>query len=702
MKFFLDWEGRLRDEIFPVTVPGNIQADYGKYKGFPDIHFGENVKVYEQFEDDIWYYQTQFEKPEGNVFFVSEGIDYECEISINGNHILSHEGAFSKIEIDITDYLLQTNTLEVKILPHPTAGLDRDAGRDQAAHSVKAAVCYGWDWHPRLLTSGIWQDTYLEVRDDDTVYEVTPSYTLNEDRSKATLHFDIKGGNDPVITLFDPDGKICYCGQQTDFEIENVQLWWCRGQGESALYRYTVGQITGYIGFKTVKLVMNEGAWQKPDKFPKSRSTPPITIELNGRRIFAKGSNWVRPELFPGQCTEETYKPLVEAAVDANMNIFRCWGGSEIFKESFYELCDRHGIMIWQEFPLACNCYPDDTHYLEILEQEARAIIKRVGTHACHVLWCGGNELFNNWSRMTDQSHALRLLNSVCFELDRNKPFLMTSPVMGMAHGPYAFEVNGKDVFELFSEKENTAYTEFGVPSLANPEYLKQIIPEDEYVFPVTEKGTWKTHHAFDVFGLFGVDTWTFPSKMKRYFGEITSFEDAYKYTNIMQCEGYRAIFEEARRQWPHCSMAVNWCFNEPWKVAAGHSLLSYPDVKKPCYFAVKDALRDTMPSARIRKFLWKEGEVFSAELWLLNDSCTAVCDSIKATVIADGAEYPLITWENIKCAPNSNVRGHVVQFILGNYTDDFIYLRLEAGCGQSLYKLKYQPKKKKIKMLNH
>ena len=118
--------------------------------------------------------------------------------------------------------------------------------------------------------------------------------------------------------------------------------------------------------------------------------------------------------------------------------------------------------------------------------------------------------------------------------------------------------------------------------------------------------------------------------------------------------------------------------------------------------FAVKDALRDTMPSARIKKFLWQEGEVFSAELWLLNDSPNAVCDSIKATVIADGVEYPLITWENAECAPNSNARGHVVQFILGNYEDEFIYLRLDAECGQSLYKLKYKSKTKKIKMLNH
>ena len=164
MKIYLNWQGRVRNETFPATVPGNIQKDFGEYKGFPDLHFGDNVKLYEQFEDDTWYYLTEFKKPSGRVYFVSHGIDYECKIYLNNEQIFEHEGAFSKIDIDITDKLCDNNTLMVEILPHPTAELDRSRGRDQARHSTKAAVCYGWDWHPRLLTSGIWDDTYLEVR----------------------------------------------------------------------------------------------------------------------------------------------------------------------------------------------------------------------------------------------------------------------------------------------------------------------------------------------------------------------------------------------------------------------------------------------------------------------------------------------------------------------------------------------------------
>ena len=96
-------------------------------------------------------------------------------------------------------------------------------------------------------------------------------------------------------------------------------------------------------------------------------------------------------------------------------------------KITLKSICDELGIMVWQEFPLACNNYVATPHYLQVLEQEATAIVKKIRRHPCHVLWCGGNELFNDWSGMTDQSLALRLLNKICYENDMEKPFIMTA-----------------------------------------------------------------------------------------------------------------------------------------------------------------------------------------------------------------------------------------------------------------------------------
>ena len=101
------------------------------------------------------------------------------------------------------------------------------------------------------------------------------------------------------------------------------------------------------------------------------------------------------------------------------MNCLRVWGGGPVNKDSFHSLCDEHGILVWQEFPLACNEYPDDPKYLEILDQESKSILLRLRQNPSTALWCGGNELFNSWSGMNDQSLALRLLNRNCYDLDK-------------------------------------------------------------------------------------------------------------------------------------------------------------------------------------------------------------------------------------------------------------------------------------------
>ena len=77
---------------------------------------------------------------------------------------------------------------------------------------------------------------------------------------------------------------------------------------------------------------------------------------------------------------------------------------------------------------------------------------------------------------MTDQSCALRLLNKLCYELDRDTPFIMTSPVCGVAHGPYVFKEmrSKKTVFEIFRSANNISYTEFGVGVITDYERIKK------------------------------------------------------------------------------------------------------------------------------------------------------------------------------------------------------------------------------------
>ena len=689
MKQRLNWQGKKNDENewFPASVPGTIQHDYAEFHNWGDVNYADNAARYKELEDSTWFYRAEFEVPKKeNVFFVSGGIDYIYDIILNGEVILSHEGMFTPVDLDISDKLSDgKNTIEVKIYPHPKRpGAAED--RSQADNCCKPPVCYEWDWHPRLLVSGIWNDAFIEVRDTDYIKKCDVSYTLSD--NKTNVVFDTDSGCE--IEIFAPDGTSVYKGTDTKITIENPLLWWCNGHGEPNLYSYRVknksDEKCGKIGFRTIELVMSdENAWMEPKSFPKTRSVPPTQILLNGKRIFAKGSNFVSPDIFIGSMTIDAYQPLVKLAKDANMNIFRIWGGSGIGKKAFYDLCDEYGIMVWQEFPLACNNYVNEPHYLEILKQEATEIVCTLRTHPSVILWCGGNELFNGWSRMTDQSLALRLLNKICYEYDPDTPFIATAPLMGMAHGSYLFYLiqDEKEVYEVFNNSRYTAYSEFGIRAFSDEDILNEIVPENELI-PSPDSPTWDIHFTPD---------W-YLNVFYRYFGKPDTFKEYTEKSQWLQCEGYKAIFEEARRQKPYCSMAINWCFNEPWKTTTSNSIITYPSRPKKAYYNIKNSCSPVIPSARLNKFTYEGGEIFSAELWLLNDSYEKVNDTISAYIEIGGECCHVMDWETPLSGENENIKGHIMQFVLPDVDADRFVLKLKSKkYGENSYTLRYSPK---------
>ena len=567
MKYYQTWMGCIspdgikKGDFFPAEVPGNIQYDYAValgWGGLDEIMFGTNAKKFLDVEDNYWIYRTEldFEVKDGEkAVFVAEGIDYIFDIKLDGKVVYSHEGMYTRTEIEL-DGVSKGAVLEVVIHPHPKkigAKEYPDTFREAASQSFKPDSPYGWDWNPRLMISGIWKPAYVEIRGKNYINSCEPFYDLNADRTAADVRFETECSGNVVYTLCDMEGNVVYEGEDNTFTLENVNLWWCNGQGTPYLYSWRAksadDEKSGKIGFRTIKLVHNGGADSEPATFPKSRYTVPITIELNGRRIFSKGSNWVNPELFFGRITGERYRELLDFVKEGNMNILRLWGGSGLKKTEFYEICDEYGIMLFQEFCLACNNYEGTPEYLKVLEQEATAVIKELRHHACIALWCGGNELFNNWSGMDDHSHPLRLLNKLCYEYDFKRPYIMTSPLHGMKHGCYVFEAEGKTVYEMFRYGHGTAYSEFGVSGITTLDRLEKIIPADE-LFPVTDTDSWRYHHAF---GAWGEKRWLCLDILNKYFGESGSLEELIDHSHHLQCEGYKAIYEEARRQWPYC-----------------------------------------------------------------------------------------------------------------------------------------------------
>jgi beta-mannosidase len=131
-----------------------------------------------------------------------------------------------------------------------------------------------------------------------------------------------------------------------------VQLWWPNGYGDQTLYTlsvYNQGQLVGsrVIGFRTVELAQHGYG-------PNINGTS-FYFVINGQPIYIKGSNWVPPDAFQERVTDERLERLLRSAQLANMNMLRVWGGGIYERDSFYEIADRLGIMLWHDFMFACS-----------------------------------------------------------------------------------------------------------------------------------------------------------------------------------------------------------------------------------------------------------------------------------------------------------------------------------------------------------
>jgi beta-mannosidase len=265
--------------------------------------------------------------------------------------------------------------------------------------------------------------------------------------------------------------------------------------------------------------------------------------------------------------------------------------------------------------------------------------------------------------------------------------------MMGMGHGAYSFTTGGQDVFEYSQESARTAYTEFGVGGPAPPEVIANLIPEEER-WPAKAEGAWRERRALgegeDVNG-----AWLPLATIGELFGEPGSLQEMLEGGYVLQREGLKALFEEYRRQKPVCSMALSWVFNEPIPTAANTSVLSWPAIPKAGYQGMKEALRAVMASARIPRFVWKAGQEFTLEPWILNDLYgTIPAGRLEVRLEVSDQTIDLGSWEFSEVSPNEHLRGPVMKCRLPQAEARMMIVRLAVegrGWMDSAYTLRYR-----------
>ena len=639
---------------YPATVPGVVHTDLINNKIIEDPFFRLNERGMQWIDKEDWIYQTSFQlTPEimerQNIDLVFKGLDTYADVYLNEKKILETNNMFREWKTDIKAELKPGENI-LKIYFHSPIKVDipkwdalpyhYEASNDQSENgglfdkkvsvfARKAGYHYGWDWGPRLVTSGIWRPVYIEAWNDARLSDVfIRQQEVSKSRASIVGEIEVQSDkeiDEATLTVTDAASGRVMAGKTVSlhkgnnkislpFIIRNPRLWWSNGLGEQHLYDFrtalTINNETSDIqstkvGIRSLKII------NRPDKDGKT-----FYVELNGVPVFAKGANYIPQDNFLPRVTPELYEKTILDAANVNMNMLRIWGGGIYENDLFYELCDRYGILVWQDFMFACSLYPAEGELLENIRQEAIDNVKRLRNHACIALWCGNNECndawFNwgwqkrykaqnpeyekkIWKQFTDQYYVT--LPEVVKEYAPESFYWPSSPFAREDGGSddhngdrHYWDVwHGKKPIETYNKERSRFFSEYGFQSFPEFESVKRYAPCEEdwdiysEVMMSHQRGGM---HANQLIETYLLNEYRTPKNF-----------EAFLYMNhVLQGDAIKTAIEAHRRDMPYCMGTLFWQHNDCWPVASWASRDYYGRWKAQHYFARK-AYRDILVS---------------------------------------------------------------------------------------------------------
>lgn len=636
----------------PAIVPGAVNNDLMRAGLIPDYNIDTNSVLGEWVEHREWVYTKEFtfheERKGVRNILCFDGLDYEGDILLNDKLMTSFKGTFRLVEINVTEYLNYGNVNILQVLFKPTPEIDGMYGYSSKVRHLKSRFNYLWDWCVRIVPVGIWDHVYIEARESVYLKDVFPQagYVDGIGRLQITgeAECSVPGRYTLELRIFPVNGCTdVYAGTiemvlskgvqriEQKLEVEGVLPWWPNGSGDANLYDLSVslldteGKIlccdVKTIGFRSCRFLHNPGA---------AAGTPPYTAEINGKRVFIKGVNWVPISPLYGCVTKKDYLAFIQRFKDMNCNLLRVWGGAIIEKKEFYEVCDQLGMMVWQELLQSSsaieNMPPKDPDFLEDFRKIAAAAICKRRHHASHVVWCGGNELTQTETRgiAASQEHEnLKMLDELVKDLDPDKYFLPCSPF-----GPEFFgnektygkgvhyDVHGRwnymeDHYVFYDRDDSLFRSEVGTPGASSAETIRSIAHK-LHSWPPNEKNPLWLHHG---------SCWIQWEQLTRLFGQWDEDKDLLEEyvmaSQYLQAESLRYVVEAVRRREPAVGGVIIWMGNEPFANTSNTSLLDYNGKVKPVYYWIKKVFSRLHLSCKYEKLSYCSGDKFCGEVFI-------------------------------------------------------------------------------------
>ncbi|CDW90651.1 beta-mannosidase [Stylonychia lemnae] len=625
------------DSWYPANVPSTVHLDLIENGLLEDPYYRDNLMKTYWVEVLDWEYQSNFTIDNHTlskqvVELVFEGLDTHTNISLNGETIAQTNNMHRTWIIDVKDKLKsdKVNTLNIYFKSSPM--YDLEAAKNflpfvlpaNYSHSRKASYHYGWDWGPRIVTSGIWKPikirSYDKVLIDGLLFRNSKIAIQNQSQADIFGFVEAKVSQKGSYTLeiFDIKSQQLIFRDNLNisqfvnevqkynfsFKIVNPQLWWTRNLGDPYLYNFQVSirdQDGNLIDQKTTKYGIRTAEWiQTKDQQGNGTS---FGLHLNGIPVFMKGGNYIPPDMFMPRAFKnpKAYNKTIQDAIDANYNMLRLWGGGQYEHDIFYDICDEKGILIWHDMMFACALYPGTPEFLENIARETIDNVKRLRNHPSIAMWNGNNEVLIGWKewgwqdlyteeqRVTVFQWYLNIFNetipNVLNEVDPDRFYWPTSPTQSASHDFDSGDIhmwlvwaNQEDI-EIYNTHVGRFNSEYGMQGMIPMSSIKQFSIASDW-----DKQSFVMQlHERHIQGWPNLNFY-----MDKYYRPTKDFESLVYASMIMQAYAVNTGIEALRRNQPFCMGSLYWQINDVWPVFSWASVDFYGQWKALHYRARK------------------------------------------------------------------------------------------------------------------
>ena len=656
-----------------------------------DVFYRDNAEQVQKYEDYDWIFSRAFvlENTEGAIKLVLEKADTYCDVFINDQLLASCDNAFIPHTFDIGK-LAKPGENTIRIRFHSPVAIGRENRERPCAfasyerlYTRRPQCTYGWDWTMRFVTCGI-GNVYVEAVDAAMKAESVYVYTKSVDEDSAELVIDVdfadfESGEIVYANIIDPEGRIVAgCSRYNEepfmrmhLDVKHPRLWYPNGYGDSPLYTAVLRckdrvLYREKIGIRTVKIqeLADEEGSESFEKCTELKKTPfskaydknesfsGFILKINGEKILCKGANWVPCEPFAQGNTDRKVTDLLELAKAAGVNMIRVWGGGDFETEHFYNECARLGIMVTQDFLMACGQYPEEeAWFLNQLKKEAEYIVKLIRNKACLVWWSGDNENAVNGCD-TDENYsgrasAYKAIGPMIYKNDYSRRFLASSPYGGKF---YASNTKGTthntqflgDFFDYVTDGDLSGYKD------DLKLYNARFIAEEPILGAATEACLKHFMTEDDIYGddlaMWLYHTKTNPALKAEIFdyirtlaqgilGDFKDGKDRFFKLQYLQYEWLRVSMERVRREKWFCSGVVYRMLNDCWPAAAGWSIIDYYARPKAAYYSFKRAAKPLILSVDLENGRYNihvcndsKAQTLSLRWYAISEEGKAIC----------------------------------------------------------------------------